>query len=151
MSGRIVYLDSSAIVKRYVQEPGSREVRELYLKAYSGELVLSFSLWNVGEVLSVFDRARRLGRLGGEAYSAARRRFLLETRRMSRLGSLILVPVRARLLAECWRLVEKYHIYEADALQITSARWVEAKTFLTGDGRLRDVALEEGFEAQLLG
>jgi len=134
-----------------VEEPGSGLARELYLKAYSGELVLSFSLWNVGEVLSVFDRARRLGRLGGEAYSAARRRFLLETRRMSRLGSLILVPVRARLLAECWRLVEKYHIYEADALQITSARWVEAKTFLTGDGRLRDVALEEGFEAQLLG
>ena len=144
MSGRIVYLDSSAIVKRYVQEPGSGLARELYLKAYSGELVLSFSLWNVGEVLSVFDRARRLGRLGGEAYFAARRR-------MSRLGSLILVPVRARLLMECWRLVEKYHIYEADALQITSAKWVKAKTFLTGDGRLRDVALEEGFEAQLLG
>lgn len=30
MSGRDVYLDSSAIVKRYVEEPGSGEVRLAY-------------------------------------------------------------------------------------------------------------------------
>jgi len=32
-----IYLDSSAIVKRYIEEPGSNVVRELYLKAYPGK------------------------------------------------------------------------------------------------------------------
>ena len=51
MRGPIVYLDSSSMVKRYVEEPGTKIVREAYLKAYSGELLIAFSLWNIGEVL----------------------------------------------------------------------------------------------------
>lgn len=56
MKEQIVYLDSSVIVKRYVEEPGSNIVRELYLKAYSGEVILSYSMWNIGEVLGAFIR-----------------------------------------------------------------------------------------------
>ena len=43
----IVYLDSSAIVKCYVLEPGSDIVSKVYLKALSGELLLSFLAWNI--------------------------------------------------------------------------------------------------------
>ena len=46
-------LDSRAIVKRYVMEQGSDIVHELYERAYSGDITLSFSLWNVGEVSSI--------------------------------------------------------------------------------------------------
>jgi len=31
----IAYLDSSAIIKRYLNEPGSNVVRALYVKAYA--------------------------------------------------------------------------------------------------------------------
>jgi len=71
-----IYLDSSAIVKRYIEEPGSNVVRELYLKAYSGEVLLSFSVWNVGEVLGAFDRAKVISRVNEETYITVRRRFL---------------------------------------------------------------------------
>jgi len=37
----IIYLDSSAILKRYVKEKGSDKVRMLYLEAMSGEATLS--------------------------------------------------------------------------------------------------------------
>lgn len=47
MRGRVVYLDSSAIMKRYVREPGSDVVRGLYLRAYSGDAVVSYNAWNV--------------------------------------------------------------------------------------------------------
>ena len=43
MREQIVYLDSSAIVKRYIKEPGSNEVRSAYLRAYSGDLIISFN------------------------------------------------------------------------------------------------------------
>jgi len=55
MREQVVYLDSSTIVKRYIEEPGSSVVRELYFKAYTGEVILSFSVWNIGEVLEAFD------------------------------------------------------------------------------------------------
>ncbi len=57
---QIVYLDSSAMVKRYVEEPGSEEVRKTYLRVYSGEIIISCNVWNIGEVLGVFDKGSGL-------------------------------------------------------------------------------------------
>ncbi|MCU7786824.1 type II toxin-antitoxin system VapC family toxin [Pyrobaculum sp. 3827-6] len=58
---RVFYLDTSAIVKRYVFEKHSDYVVELYDSSLDGEVELSFSLWNVGEILGVFDRYLRRG------------------------------------------------------------------------------------------
>ena len=46
-----MYLDSSAIVKRYIIEPGSLAVDEVSHRAESREAIAAFSLWNIGEVL----------------------------------------------------------------------------------------------------
>ncbi len=59
MREQVAYLDASATIKRYIKEPGSGAARELYLKACPGELVLSFSLWNIGEVLTYWSRLFR--------------------------------------------------------------------------------------------
>ncbi len=40
----VIYLDTSAIIKRYIKEPGSNIVRKTYLRAYAGEVILSFSV-----------------------------------------------------------------------------------------------------------
>ena len=151
MREQIIYLDSSAIVKRYIMEPGSSVVRELYLKAYSGEIILSYSIWNIGEVLGVFNRARNTGRIDSEAYKIAKKRFLLEIRRMIKLGATIIVPLKTRFLRNCWRLIEKHCIYEADAIQIVSAIHVNASQFLTGDKRLHEIAVKEKLNSTYLG
>ncbi len=145
-----VYLDTSAIVKRYVAEPGSDKVRDLYLKAYSGEVLISFSVWNIGEFLGVIDRARRSKRLGEYDYDLVRRRFLGETMRMVKLKIASITPLKMRILRDSWILLEKYHIHEADALQIASAKYIESERFLTGDERLHEVATEERLESVLL-
>ena len=143
MSVPIAYLDNSAMVKRYIKEPGSDLVIDLYTRSYSGECVLSYSLWNIGEILTVLDKAGNIGRLDPKGFSDARRRFIGETRRMIKLRTAIAVPVRNKLLIESWKLVEKYHIHVADALQIATAKHVNASSFLTGDKRLHKVATEE--------
>ncbi|MBS7247681.1 MAG: type II toxin-antitoxin system VapC family toxin [Candidatus Jordarchaeales archaeon] len=149
MGELVVYLDSSSIVKRYVQEPGSSLVRDAYVKAYSAELVIAFSSWNLGEVLGAFDKAAVRGILSEDDYLIVKSRFLAETRRMFLLGILNIIPVRFRLLAECWKLVEKYHIYQADALQIVSAKDIKSAKFITGDKKLSEVASLEGLNAEL--
>ena len=151
MREEIVYLDSSVIVKRYVEEPGSTRIRDFYRRAYSGEIILSYSLWNIGEVLGAFDRARRLNRITDEEYRIIKRRFLHETRRMIKLGIMILVPLIFKIMRESWKILEKYHLYLADALQIVSARNVNAKLFITSDEKLHEIALKEGIKSEYIG
>jgi len=52
-----VYLDSSALVKRYVSEPGTG-VDYVFDKGWAGEVSIISSIWNIGEVL---DERRRRG------------------------------------------------------------------------------------------
>lgn len=150
MRDEIIYLDSSAIIKRYIKEPGSSEVKRIYLKAYSGDTVVSYSIWNIGEVLGALDRAHLTKRIDRESYNIVRRRFMLDVKRLVKLGSLLLIPMHNELLVDGWGLIEKHHIYEADAIQIVSAKYSKAGRFLTGDKHLHKVALSEGINSELL-
>jgi len=138
-------------VERYVLEPGSDVVAEVYGRALDGELTLSFSAWNIGEVLRVLDRYRRRGWLSEEDYEAARRQFMGETVRLLKLRLLKIVPVKTRLLIQAWPIVEKYHVCEADVLQIVSARHVSAGELYTGDKQVHEAALREGIDSTYLG
>ncbi|MEM0481275.1 MAG: type II toxin-antitoxin system VapC family toxin [Nitrososphaerota archaeon] len=144
MKEKIIYLDTSAIVKRYVEEPGGDVVRSLYRNAYDGEIKLAFSTWNVGEVLGVFDRALMMGRINREDHATARKRFLIELNRLTRLGALTLIHLKVSILKEAWKLIEKYHIYQADALQITSAKALNAEQIVVSDKKLCELSLREG-------
>ncbi len=59
MTEKVIYLDSSAIIKRYVYENGSEIIRAQYHEAYLGNVLLSFNIWNIGEVIGIFDKAHR--------------------------------------------------------------------------------------------
>lgn len=144
MSTRVVYLDTSVVVKRYVLERGTDVVKALYSSAWNGEVKLSFSLWNIGEILDVLNRYRQRGWLGDSEYRTARVMFLSKTVRMLRLGLLKIVPLRLSIVSESWKIVEKHNIYEADAIQIASAKHIKASELYTADKKLCDVASKEG-------
>lgn len=143
----IVYLDSSAVVKRYVLEPGSDVISKVYCKALDGELILSFSVWNIGEVLGALDKYYKRGWLSMQDYEKARYQFIGETIRLSKLKLLKIIPVKTRLLIQTWPIIEKYHVYEADALQIVSAKRVDAKKLYTGDKQVHEIATKEGISS----
>lgn len=145
-----VYLDSSAIVKRYVEERGSTIVRKVYREAYSGSATLTVSAWNIGEVLGVFNKYRRRGWLSEEGYTEALRTFASETSRLIKLGVMSLVPVRTSILIASWSLTLKHNIYQADALQVVSAKHAGADIFYTGDRELAKVASSEGLKVRCL-
>ncbi|NJE76034.1 type II toxin-antitoxin system VapC family toxin [Thermococcus sp. ES12] len=151
MAGKSVYLDSSAILKRYISEKGSEVVRDLFRDAYRGEMKLAFSFWNIGEVLGVFDKKLRRGELSEEDFNFLKKGFLAEVKRFTRLGILEVVPVHSLILADAWELIERYHLYQADALQIASAKYAGTERLYTADRRLYDASISEGLKAVLLG
>ena len=147
----IVYLDSSAIVKRYVLEEGTDIVQDAYSKALQGETKLAFSVWNVGEALGVLDIYRRRKWLKEKDYRIARESFITETLRLIKIGLIKTIPVRTKLLTRSWSLIEKHHIYQADALQLVSAKYANADQLLSGDKKLVEISKEEGVKATYLG
>lgn len=147
----LIYLDSSAIVKRYVLEDGTDIVQEVYSKTLQGEAKLAFSVWNIGEALGVLDIYQRRKWIEKRDYNEARKLLVTETLRLIKLGLIKTIPVKTKLLLDSWILIEKYHVYQADALQIISSKLVNANKFITGDKKLAEIAETEGINAQYLG
>ncbi len=134
------YLDTSAIVKRYVEEPGSRVIDQIYENAYKEKIVITFSYWNIAEAALVFDKYERRAGIN------ARRIFkdmLRETRSLTKTNRAIIVYVSPRILRETVKIMFRHHVYVADALQLASARKIEAKIFVTGDKELANIAILE--------
>ncbi|MGH9876799.1 MAG: type II toxin-antitoxin system VapC family toxin [Nitrososphaerales archaeon] len=142
-----VYLDSSAIVKRYVEEPGSVSVKAVYKKADVSEALLIFSLWNVGEVLGVLDSYMKRNLLSSESLARSLNDFAGETLRLTKLMTLEVLPLTFDLLSEACKIVLQYHIYQADAIQIVAAKSQETDIFLSADQRLLGVVVQENMNA----
>ena len=151
MTEKVAYLDSSAIIKRYVLEAGSEFIREQYNEAYLGNVLLSFNIWNIGEVIGVFDMARRQKRITGKQLDEAMGRFSNETARLKKISRIRIITMSEKLLESSWDIVIKHHIYVADALQIVSAIEVGCNEFYTGDERLHKLALSSGLNSTYLG
>jgi len=126
-------------------------VGDIYERTLNGELKIAFSVWNIGEVLGVLDRYFKRKWLEKKDYEMAHLQFIGETLRLIRLKLVKIIPLRTKLLIPTWNPAEKYQIYQADALQITSAKYIDASSFLTGDKRLYEVATEEGLNSIYLG
>jgi predicted nucleic acid-binding protein len=139
-SEEVYYLDTSALVKRYVSEPGSNVVDNIFSGCYRGVGKISFSYWNVAEAAVVFDKYER--RLGLNARELLRN-LLREMKTLTRLHRLIIVEISPRILKETVKLVLKHHIYVADALQIATALKVKGSVFVTGDRDLARIAEAE--------
>lgn len=147
MNETIAYLDSSAIVKRYLAEEGSPAVDELYHRAEAGQLRLAFSVWNIGEVLRAMARAVGHGWITESEARTTTWSFLRETLKIRGLGGLRLVPVRGDLLAASVPLLFRRGLSQPDALQIATCRDLQAKAFVCADAKLRDAAHAEGLTA----
>lgn len=138
----IVYLDASALVKRYVSERGSSEVMELIAAAD----IVATSRVSRAEVAAAFARAVRLGVLDHESGRRAQLRFLREW------PDLVRVPVTEALVARAETLAWDYGLRGYDAVQLASAlTWQESigrdGVLATFDRELWDAAPEAGVQA----
>lgn len=137
----ICYLDSSALVKLYLLEPGDVEVRQLIADAVAaGSVVISRA-----EVVAALGKAVRLGAVTRGDAEAARRFFQVEWQDLSRIEITEFVIERAADLA--WA----YGLRGYDSVQLAAAViWQEALglplTLATFDAKLWDAAARVGLE-----
>jgi predicted nucleic acid-binding protein len=147
MSARNVYLDTSTIVKRYIEQKGSKLVDNIYDRAEVGALKLSFSMWNVGELIGALDQHLSRKIISEMQLRTSTRDFVAETIKLSRLGHLNIRSPTAKIFADAWYLVFLSHICEADAIQIATAKSLECDLFLSADAELIEVAKQTNLQA----
>jgi len=129
-----VFADTSALLKRYVAEPGTDEVNEVLGR--TTELVVG--CLTVVEAISALSRRGRAEELTEEDLWGARADLLED------LADAEWVPVDAEL-------VERRRLRTLDALQLGSALVSRPALFLCADRALARAAVAEGLPTQIPG
>jgi len=141
---RSAYLDTSAIVKRYVVEEHTARVDELYNEAHAGRITIGFSVWNIGEVAVVLDKYQKRGFLNNAR--AVFEKFIGETRFLIKINQLKLISLNSKTMILATSYVFKHGIYIADAVQLASAKGFDE--FLSFDKEIAQIARIEGFNVK---
>lgn len=137
----IYFLDTSALVKRYVAEPGSPLVRSLFARRRK----VAISRLAFAEVVAAAARRRREGVL------STRQEEALLKRLEDDLATFTIVEVRQATLNGIPGLCGRHPLRAYDAVQLAAAlvlrQTVCAVDFWTTDHALRHAALGEGLRA----
>jgi len=132
--------DSSALVKRYVHEPGSVWVRETTAHA-SGHLI-HLSLLTTAEIASAFARRQREGHLSAPECDRLFGTFLVDCAR-----SYLLLRLEEDVIQHAVSLVRHYPLRAADAIQLSQAlqeAQLGPAIVVSADDRILEAALHEG-------
>ena len=142
----IYFLDSSALVKRYVVEAGTPWIQQLADPRQHNQLIIARITWV--EVLSAFARRQREGSFSvvdtGKSIQAFRYDLDMQYQ---------VVEFTQTLAERAGQLVHKHFIRAYDAVQLASAMQIQAAfkptestalVFVTADDRLLAIAQTEG-------
>lgn len=137
----MIYLDTSALVKKYVIEEGTGEVRALL----KNEDTIITSKLTYAEVCASFARKLREGNLEKVSYNKAWESFLNDWEVFT------LVEIREEIFPLIHKLTQTHPLRGADAVHLSSALWVgneigQSLRFVASDILLLRAAAKEGLE-----
>lgn len=138
----ILYCDTSALIKRYVEEEGTGIVDDLW----SASLGIATSVVAFAETAAAFSRKLREGVLTEKEYAETLRTFKTD------FDSFILVSITPALNVMIERLVKGYPLRGFDAIHLSSALLIKNAgsiplKFACFDRPLNEAALKEGLTA----
>jgi predicted nucleic acid-binding protein len=136
----ILFADTSALVKLYIEEAGSAAMAER-----ARHVRLALSVLAYAEVYSTFARRLREALLTSEEHDELVERFERDWQ------GVIVVALRPALVGRIPRLVREHPLRGADAVHLASALTLQEAglemAFAVADGRLAEAAAKEGLEA----
>jgi predicted nucleic acid-binding protein len=137
------FFDASALVKRYISEPGSAAVGRLLV---SGPAAVSR--------LSEVEIASALARRTRQGHFTRVQRDRTVAALVRDLPALVVVEMTSEITAEARGLLRRLPLRTADAIQLASALYLQRRlgrevTFVAFDQRLGDAAREEALLTSL--
>lgn len=136
----LVFFDTSAFVKRYINESGTDKVLEWCDKAT--EIGLSGIV--LPEIISAFCRLRREERITGVQYQQ------LKSSLMADIEDAALCDLAPAVLAQSILSLENNVLRGMDAIHVGSAVVLKADVFLSADKRQCEAAVRAGLPVELV-
>jgi uncharacterized protein len=142
------FLDSSALVKRYVNENGSDWIRLICEPQAQNRFLIARITWV--EVMSAFARLQREGKLSSESFEAMERLFRHDLQAQYQV-----VEIDQTLTFLAAQLLQRHPLRAYDSIQLaavlrlqpTFAQFTSASlTFVSADTRLLAAAQVEGVQ-----
>jgi len=132
----VLYLDASALVKRYVRENGSDALQQR-LEMCAPKERLFTSRITYAEIHTVLGRKLREGSVSRQDFSAMREKFHQDL-----LDAVDLLELSSATLGPLPQLVVEHPLKTNDAVHLSAALWLRDAAFLG----LEDFADERGLE-----
>ncbi|MCF6335721.1 MAG: type II toxin-antitoxin system VapC family toxin, partial [Spirochaetales bacterium] len=135
-----VAVDSSAFVKRYIEEVGSDKLAEILPNA--SELGLSIIL--VPEVTSGLNRRLREHLVDNRNYNE------IKTQLLDDISDATILQITPGVVSLSVKLLEKNVLRAMDSLHIACALEWKADLFITSDKRQLDAAINSGLQCEFI-
>src|SRR5215510_5171789 len=135
-----VFVDSSALAKRYIEEKGSDQVQAILSSASA----LAVSVICVPEIVSALCRRRHERKLSTEEYRQVRASLL------SDIDDATVVGLTEEVIAQAVALLEQFPLRSADALHIACASEWSTDLFVSADDRQCVAARAHGLRVEAI-
>jgi len=135
-----VFLDSSALAKRYVEEKGSERVQAILSCAST----LAVSVICIPEIVSALYRRRRERKLSTEEYQNAKASLL------SDIDDATIIGITQEVIAQAVALLEQFSLRGADALHVACASEWSTDLFVSADNRQCAAARAHGLRIEAI-
>jgi predicted nucleic acid-binding protein len=135
-----IFVDSSALAKRYIEEKGSDRLQAIISSASA----LGVSVICIPEIISALCRRRRERRLSTQQYREAKAAVFSDIEDASVVG------ISEEVVTRSMELLEHFPLQSADALHIACAAEWSAELFVSADERQAKAARAHGLQVEAL-
>lgn len=135
---KLVYFDTSAVIKEFVPEVGSDLVDDVSIAAKAGKLQVVMSVWSINEAVAVIDRLTRRPK---DPLSQSERQQIIATfaeriRDSNEDASYRITPIEHVIVTESRLLIDQIHISPDDALHLYTGWIYDCDYFFIHDKKI---------------
>ncbi|ARD84850.1 PIN-domain RNase, VapC-type toxin [Ferroplasma acidiphilum] len=142
-----VYLDTSAYVKRYINEANSDSIDALFNDAYNNKIKIITSILTIGEISIVFDKLWRKQII--EEPIEMFNRFYDEVRNLIKLNAIDLININSHIMIRSSKICMDLHKPLADVIHIVSSMNISS-IFITADKEQNSIASSLGVKTRFI-
>lgn len=135
-----LFIDSSALAKRYVREPGSDQIAVRCGEASEISLSVVCSV----EIISALNRLRREGKLAPRLYKQLKQEFGCD------ISEARIIPLDDQVIRLAKHCLEKSPLRTLDAIHVASAIVAKSDLFLSSDQQQVRAAMLAGLKTELI-
>ena len=142
----MIYIDTSAFVKRYHTEEGSEVVNWVFEEGKKGNKKICISYWVISETVNALDKHFSRGDFTKDELMKVMGSLFYDIFTGIKKGYLTVTEIAPEILTASWDYIIEEHLSAGDALHLVTALYNGCTEFMAADKKLLRIAEKKGFK-----